>query len=121
MRDGAKAFVARFVDRHAQSTRLRSRALVFIFAGFVTRYGRKRYSMMCKHVSLKKTQGRLIDKLPHALTSRHHEFLLSRVSAEPAWALMPFTNLQRLAAPQWELINSVQAQGTQSGAVLRST
>lgn len=55
--------------------------------------------------TLEKTQGRLIDELPRALTSRHRKFLLSLVSAEPAWDLMPFANLQHLPAPQWKLIN----------------
>ncbi|HEX5458551.1 MAG TPA: nucleotidyl transferase AbiEii/AbiGii toxin family protein [Steroidobacteraceae bacterium] len=55
--------------------------------------------------TLEQTQSRLIDELPHALTSRHREFLLSLVSAEPAWDLMPFANLQHLPAPQWKLIN----------------
>ena len=55
--------------------------------------------------TLEQTQGRLIDELPRALTSRHREFLLSLVSAEPAWDLMPFGHLQHLPAPQWKLIN----------------
>ena len=55
--------------------------------------------------TLERTQGRLIDELPRALTSRHREFPLSLVGAEPAWDLMPFANLQRLPAPQWKLIN----------------
>ena len=55
--------------------------------------------------TLEQTQGHLIDELPRALTSRHREFLLSLVSAEPAWDLMPFANLQHLPAPQWKLIN----------------
>ena len=55
--------------------------------------------------TLEQTQSRLIDELPRALTSRHREFLLSLVSAEPAWDLMPFANLQHLPAPQWKLIN----------------
>jgi hypothetical protein len=55
--------------------------------------------------TLEQTQSRLIDELPHALTLRHREFLLSLVSAEPAWDLMPFANLQYLPAPQWKLIN----------------
>ena len=55
--------------------------------------------------TLEQTQGHLIDELPGALTSRHREFLLSLVSAEPAWDLMPFANLQHLPAPQWKLIN----------------
>lgn len=55
--------------------------------------------------ALEQTQNRLIDELPHALTAHHREFLLSLVSAEPAWDLMPFPNLQHLPAPQWKLVN----------------
>ena len=55
--------------------------------------------------TLEQTQSRLIDELPCALTSRHREFLLSLVSAEPAWDLIPFANLQHLPAPQWKLVN----------------
>ena len=54
---------------------------------------------------LEQTQGRLIEELPRALTSRHREFLLSLVGAEPAWDLMPFANLQYLPAPKWKLLN----------------
>src|SRR6185312_14987755 len=55
--------------------------------------------------TLEQTQSRLIDELPRALTSRHRDFLLSLVSAEPAWDLAPFANLQHFPAPQWKLIN----------------
>ena len=55
--------------------------------------------------ALEQTQARLIEELPRALTSRHREFLLSLVSAEPAWDLMPFATLQHLPATQWKLIN----------------
>ena len=55
--------------------------------------------------TLEQTQARLIEELPRALTSRHREFLISLVTAEPAWDLMPFANLQQLPAPQWKLIN----------------
>ena len=61
------------------------------------------------------TQGRLIDELPLSLTSRHREFLLSVVSAEPAWDLMPFANLQHLPAPQWKLINLRKLKMRDSG------
>lgn len=54
---------------------------------------------------LEQTQSRLIEELPRALTSRHREFLLSLMSAEPAWELLPFANLKHLPAPQWKLIN----------------
>lgn len=55
--------------------------------------------------TLEQTQARLIEELPRTLTSRHREFLISLVTAEPAWDLMPFANLQHLPAPQWKLIN----------------
>lgn len=54
---------------------------------------------------LEETQNRLVAQLPRALTSRHRDFLLSLVRAEPAWDLMPFANLQHLPAPQWKLLN----------------
>ncbi|HEY2527235.1 MAG TPA: nucleotidyl transferase AbiEii/AbiGii toxin family protein [Xanthobacteraceae bacterium] len=54
---------------------------------------------------LEQTQGRLMKELPRILTSRHREFLLSLVSAEPQWELMPFDNLQHLPALQWKLLN----------------
>jgi uncharacterized protein (DUF924 family) len=44
-------------------------------------------------------------QLPRVLTSRHREFLLSLVRAEPDWALMPFAHLQHLPALQWKLLN----------------
>jgi hypothetical protein len=54
---------------------------------------------------LEQTQELLIAELPHALTSAHREFLLSLVSADPKWNLMPFTHLQHLPALQWKLLN----------------
>jgi predicted nucleotidyltransferase component of viral defense system len=54
---------------------------------------------------LERTQQRLIDELPRALTSTHREFLLSLVRAEPRWELMPFRNLAELPAMQWKLLN----------------
>jgi hypothetical protein len=54
---------------------------------------------------LEQTQERLMTELPHALTSRHRDFLLSLVSAEPQWELMPFDNLRHLPALQWKLVN----------------
>ena len=54
---------------------------------------------------LEQTQERLMSELPRALTSRHRDFLLSLVSAEPQWELMPFDNLRHLPAPQWKLLN----------------
>ena len=54
---------------------------------------------------LEQTQERVMRELPRALTSRHRKFLLSLVSAEPQWELMPFDNLQDLPALQWKLLN----------------
>ena len=54
---------------------------------------------------LEQTQERLLAKLPNTLASRHRDFLLSFVRAEPSWELMPFTNLQHLPALQWKLTN----------------
>ena len=54
---------------------------------------------------LEQTQERLMRELPRALTSRHRKFLLSLVSAEPQWELMPFDKLQHLPALQWKLLN----------------
>lgn len=54
---------------------------------------------------LEQTQERLMRELPRALTPRHRDFLLSLVSAEPQWELMPFDNLQHLPALQWKLLN----------------
>lgn len=54
---------------------------------------------------LERTQQRLIDELPRALTKAHREFLLSLVRAEPRWELMPFKHLAELPAMQWKLLN----------------
>jgi predicted nucleotidyltransferase component of viral defense system len=54
---------------------------------------------------LEQTQEHLIAQLPRALTSAHRRFLLSLVSADPKWDLMPFANLQHLPALQWKLLN----------------
>jgi Nucleotidyl transferase AbiEii toxin, Type IV TA system len=54
---------------------------------------------------LEQTQERVITQLPRALSSNHRDFLLSLVRAEPAWDLMPFSNLQHLPALQWKLLN----------------
>jgi predicted nucleotidyltransferase component of viral defense system len=54
---------------------------------------------------LEQTQERLLTQLPSALTSRHRDFLLSLVRAEPAWELLNFDNLQHLPALQWKLTN----------------
>jgi hypothetical protein len=54
---------------------------------------------------LQETQERLLTELPLALSASHRHFLLSLVSAEPAWNLMPFAHLQNLPALQWKLFN----------------
>jgi predicted nucleotidyltransferase component of viral defense system len=54
---------------------------------------------------LEQTQKRLIAELPSALSTSHRNFLLSLVSAEPAWELMPFAHLQHLPALRWKLLN----------------
>src|SRR5882672_4781720 len=54
---------------------------------------------------LEQTQERLIAQLPRALSSRHRDFLLPLVRAEPAWNLMPFSKLQHLPVLQWKLLN----------------
>jgi hypothetical protein len=54
---------------------------------------------------LQRTQARLLMELPRALSDSHRHFLLSLVRAEPAWELMPFSNLQYLPALQWKLLN----------------
>jgi Nucleotidyl transferase AbiEii toxin, Type IV TA system len=54
---------------------------------------------------LERTQDRLIDELPRALTDAHRQFLLSLVRAEPQWDLMPFSHLAKLPAMQWKLVN----------------
>ncbi len=54
---------------------------------------------------LEQTQERLLAHLPLALSESHRHFLLSLVSAEPAWELMPFAHLQHLPALQWKLLN----------------
>ena len=54
---------------------------------------------------LENTQERLLAQLPRAVSESHRHFLLSLVSAEPAWDLMPFAHLQHLPALQWKLLN----------------
>lgn len=55
--------------------------------------------------TLEQTQERLIGELPRNLSASHRDFLLSLVRAEPAWDLMPFSDLQHLPALQWKLLN----------------
>lgn len=64
---------------------------------------------------LEQTQERLIAQLPRALSSRHRDFLLSLVRAEPAWDLMPFSNLQHLPAVQWKLLNLRKLKARDAG------
>lgn len=54
---------------------------------------------------LEETQERLMEKLRHLLSVAHREFLLSVVSDEPAWELMPFEHLRQLPAMKWKLLN----------------
>jgi predicted nucleotidyltransferase component of viral defense system len=54
---------------------------------------------------LEQTQDQLMAHLPGALTASHRDFLLSLVSAEPAWELMPFKHMRHLPALQWKLLN----------------
>ena len=54
---------------------------------------------------LEQAQLDLIHQLPRHLTTRHREFLLSLVRAEPAWELMPFNNLSALPALKWKILN----------------
>jgi hypothetical protein len=54
---------------------------------------------------LEQTQERVITELPRALSSNHRDFLPSLVRAEPAWDLMPFSNMRHLPALQWKLLN----------------
>jgi predicted nucleotidyltransferase component of viral defense system len=64
---------------------------------------------------LEQTQKRLITQLPRALTQRHCDFLLSLVRTEPAWDLMPFSNLQHLPALQWKLLNLRKLKARDAG------
>jgi predicted nucleotidyltransferase component of viral defense system len=51
------------------------------------------------------TRQRLMHELPRALQPRHRQFLLSMVSAEPQWHLLPHAHLAQLPALQWKLHN----------------
>jgi predicted nucleotidyltransferase component of viral defense system len=66
-------------------------------------------------IVLEQTQERLIRELPRTLTSHHREFLLSLVSAEPQWELMPFDNLRHLPALQWKLLNLRKLKARDAG------
>ncbi len=64
--------------------------------------------MTTEEVSLEtliKTRSDLKVSLPNALTQNHKDFLLSLVSGEPAWELMPFEHLKELPALKWKLAN----------------
>ncbi|MDP3332350.1 MAG: nucleotidyl transferase AbiEii/AbiGii toxin family protein [Methylotenera sp.] len=64
--------------------------------------------MTTEEVSLEtliKTRSDLKINLPKALTQNHKDFLLSLVSGEPAWELMPFEHLKELPALKWKLEN----------------
>ncbi|WP_429291293.1 hypothetical protein [Paraburkholderia sp. CI3] len=69
-------------------------------AGFV--------GMTVEEVSLEQfeaVQAQLHHDLPHALTPKHRDFLLSLLSLEPDWALMPYDHLRDLPAVRWKLEN----------------
>ena len=57
---------------------------------------------------LQATRRRLLDELPRALHPRHRQFLLSMVSAEPEWGLLPHGHVAQLPALQWKIRNLVQ-------------
>ncbi|MDH6147244.1 hypothetical protein OKW46_001166 [Paraburkholderia sp. WSM4179] len=52
---------------------------------------------------LEAVQARLHHDLPRALTPKHRKFLLSLVSLEPDWALMPYDHLRDMSAIRWNL------------------
>lgn len=54
---------------------------------------------------LLEVRERLFRELPMALSERHRDFLLSLVSAEPEWDLMPFMHLRDMPAIRWKLQN----------------
>jgi predicted nucleotidyltransferase component of viral defense system len=54
---------------------------------------------------LKNTQNKLMGELPQALTTSHRSFLLSLVTGNPDWSLMPFNHLQEMPAIKWKLRN----------------
>jgi hypothetical protein len=51
------------------------------------------------------TRQRLMHELPRALQTRHRQFLLSMVRAEPQWHLLPHAHLAQLPALHWKLHN----------------
>ena len=65
--------------------------------------------------ALEQTQDRLMTHLPGTLTASHRDFLLSLVSAEPAWELMPFKHLSQLPALQWKLLNLRKLRSRDAG------
>ena len=55
--------------------------------------------------ALKKTQTKLMGELPRELTASHRNFLLSLVTGNPDWSLMPFNHLKEMPAIKWKLKN----------------
>lgn len=55
--------------------------------------------------TLAQVQGRLFRELPQQLTPAHRDFLLSLVTGDPAWELMPMQRLRELPALKWKLMN----------------
>ncbi len=54
---------------------------------------------------LEAVQAQLHHDLPRALSQDHREFLLSLVSLDPDWALMPYDHLQGMPAIRWKIEN----------------
>ena len=59
-------------------------------------------------IELMATRQRLMHELPRALQSRHRQFLLSMVRAEPQWQLLPQAHISQLPALQWKLQNLIK-------------
>lgn len=66
--------------------------------------------------TLLKTRSDLKASLPRALTQHHKDFLLSLVSGEPAWDLMPFEHLKELPALKWKLANLAKLKSAKKAA-----
>lgn len=54
---------------------------------------------------LERTRAKLILDLPRQLTSRHKQFLISLVQADPKWDLIPYEHVKKLPALKWKLHN----------------
>jgi hypothetical protein len=52
---------------------------------------------------LEEVQAHLRRNLPRALSSNHRDFLLSLVSLDPDWALMPYDHLRDMPAIRWKI------------------